>query len=116
MSLRYGLRIIPFIQMYEFEALLFSDTKAFAEGIDNPELESALQQIADAFDTPEHINDSPQTAPSKRIVKLMYDYEKPLMGGLAALEIGLDTIRRECRLFDDWLLRLEIIQDKRLDD
>ena len=100
-------RFIPFIQMYEFEALLFSNAKAFAAGIDKPNLEDSFQAISDSFDSPEHINDSPQTAPSKRVLQLVTGYEKPLMGSLAAIEIGLNTIRQECRLFNEWVTQLE---------
>ncbi|MDQ6700347.1 MAG: DUF4276 family protein [Acidobacteriota bacterium] len=53
------------------------------------------------------INDSPLTAPSKRVRDLMPGYEKPLLGSLAALEIGLSCFRRECPHFDEWLGRLE---------
>ncbi|MEO7717517.1 MAG: DUF4276 family protein, partial [Capsulimonas sp.] len=34
-------------------------------------------------------------------------YVKPLYGTLAALEIGLDTIREQCPHFRSWLERLE---------
>lgn len=100
-------RFIPFVQMYEFEALLFSDPDAFARGIDREQLSQHLTNIAQQFTSPEHINNSPQTAPSKRIEALMTDYEKPLMGTLAALEVGLATMRQQCKLFDAWLKQLE---------
>lgn len=57
--------------------------------------------------TPEEINDSSDTAPSKRLQILIPGYQKPLMGVLAALEIGLETIRRECPLFANWIKKLE---------
>jgi hypothetical protein len=101
-------RFIPYIQMYEFEALLFSHSHKFAKGIDQPTLASHFQKIRDEFTTPEDINDSPDTAPSKRILKLTAsEYQKPLHGTLAALEIGLETIRQECHLFDNWLRKIE---------
>jgi len=100
-------RFIPFVQMYEFEALLFSDPDAFARGVDREYLSQSLTDIAEQFDSPEHINNSPQTAPSKRIEKLIRGYEKPLMGTLAALEVGLDIMRQKCELFDNWLKQLE---------
>ena len=100
-------RFIPYVQMYEFEALLFSHPAALAKGLDRPDLESALQRIRDAFDSPEQINDSPVTAPSKRILRLIPGYQKPLNGVIAALEIGLLTIRQECEHFSAWLTRLE---------
>jgi hypothetical protein len=101
------LRFIPYVQMYEFEALLFSDPKGFAQGIDIPTLEADFTKIRNAFRTPEEINDSPVTAPSKRVEKLVPKYEKPLYGTLAALEIGLSKMRNECALFNAWLTRLE---------
>lgn len=100
-------RFVPFVVMHEFEALLFSDCAAFASGIDRPELSVDFQSIRNSFATPEHINDSPVTAPSKRVEALIPGYEKPLLGVLAALEIGLDTMRQECPHFSDWLGRLE---------
>lgn len=100
-------RFIPFVQMYEFEALLFSDPIAFARGVSNEHLSQDLTDIAKKFDSPEHINNSPQTAPSKRIEGLIKGYEKPLMGTLAALEVGLDSMRQNCELFDNWLRQLE---------
>ena len=93
--------------MHEFEGLLFSDTGKFAAGIGRPELSKDFQAIRAQFSTPEEINDSPVTAPSKRIVKLIPEYNKPIMGSLAALEIGLDAIRQECPFFRAWLERLE---------
>ena len=100
-------RFIPFIQMYEFEALLFSDPVAFAKGIGKQSLENDFERIVREFPTPEHINDSPQTAPSKRIEQLVLGYEKPIMGNLAAMEVGLTVMRQKCHLFNNWLEHLE---------
>jgi Domain of unknown function (DUF4276) len=96
-------RFIPFVVLHEFEGLLFSDCVAFAQGIGRMDLEPRFRQIRDAFTTPEDINDSPDTCPSKRVTDLVAGYEKPLFGTLAALEIGLARIRAECPHFDDWL-------------
>jgi hypothetical protein len=100
-------RFIPFVVMHEFEGLLFSNCQAFADGIGRPQLAQPLKEIRQQFSNPEEINDSPVTAPSKRVESLVAGYEKPLLGSLAALEIGLDTIRAECPHFRDWLTRLE---------
>lgn len=105
-------RFIPYVQMYEFEALLFSNPSKFAKGIYQPSLVSEFESIRNAFSTPEEINDSPITAPSKRVESLVSGYEKPLYGTLAALEIGLKTMRRECVLFDAWLKKLEALKSK----
>jgi hypothetical protein len=103
-------RFIPYVQMYEFEGLLFSCPKRLAMGINQPALEDKLLRIRNEFDTPETINNSPVTAPSKRILKLYDGYEKPLHGSLAAIEIGLPAIRTECNRFDSWLKCIESLQ------
>lgn len=100
-------RFISYIMMYEFESLLFSNPHEFAKGIGRADLATQFQNIRELFSTPEEINDSPQTAPSKRIKNLVQNYDKPFMGTLAILEIGLDTIRQECPLFDNWVKCLE---------
>lgn len=97
----------PYIQMYEFEGLLFSDPAKLATGLCVQHLADDFVHIRKGFSTPEEINDSPVTAPSKRILSLMPKYEKPLYGSIAAIEIGLDVIRRECKRFDKWVRRLE---------
>jgi hypothetical protein len=100
-------RFIPYVQMHEFEALLFSAPKGLALGIGRSDLASHFQSIQDSFDSPEEIDDSPETAPSKRIKKAVAGYEKAIYGSLAALEIGLSIMRKECTLFDYWLKQLE---------
>ena len=105
-------RFIPYIQMYEFEALLFSDPDGLAKGVNCPDLNDDFNKIRNSFDSPESINDSPRTAPSKRICSKVSDYEKPIYGSLAALEIGLPVMRQECSLFDAWLIKLEGLGDE----
>lgn len=100
-------RFVPYVVMHEFEGLLFSDCQSFARGVGHSDLAEAFQAIRDQYETPEEINDSPQTAPSKRVELLIPGYEKPLLGNLAALEIGLAKIRLACPHFQEWLTRLE---------
>ena len=100
-------RLIPYVMMHEFEAMLFSDCDRFAQAIDHPELAGSFQAIRDGFNTPEDINDSQVTAPSKRIENLAPDYQKPVDGTAAVSAIGLDTIRGECPHFGQWLELLE---------
>jgi hypothetical protein len=100
-------RFVPFVVMHEFEGLLFSDCAAFSHGIGRSDLEVDFRKIREQFATPEDINDSPVTAPSKRVETLVQGYQKPLHGVLAALEIGLSRVRAECPHFDGWLRQLE---------
>jgi hypothetical protein len=100
-------RFLPFVVMHEFEGLLFSDCDALARAIGQKELAANFREIRDEFETPEEINDSIHTAPSSRIRLLVPNYDKPLLGNVAALEIGLEKIREECPHFDEWLNTLE---------
>ena len=100
-------RFLPFVVMHEFEGLLFSNCQAFAEAMARPQLAQQFQDIRQQFANPEEINDSPVTAPSKRVEKLVAGYAKPLFGTLAAINIGLNTIRSECPHFRAWLEQLE---------
>lgn len=100
-------RFIPYVVMHEFEGLLFSDCAKFGSGVGRPELTPRFQAIRNAFSSPEEINDSPQTAPSKRVLDLIPGYQKPFQGNIAILEIGLEQIRKECPLFHSWVLGLE---------
>ena len=102
-------RFIPYIQMHEFEGLLFSSPTALAAGIGREELEQQFQGIRDAFSTPEDIDDGPTTAPSKRILGLCSGYSKPTDGALAAIAIGIDIMRDECPHFDVWIGLLEAL-------
>jgi hypothetical protein len=104
-------RFVPHVMMHEFEALLFSDPDRFAQGVGKPALAKDFLAIRQSFESPEDINDSADTAPSKRIENLFPGYEKPLFGVIAALEIGLPTIRQQCPHFNGWLERLEALPE-----
>lgn len=103
--------VAPYIQMYEFEALLFSDVEQFQFVLDGWSAVSRekLVKIRNAFPTPEAINNSPQTAPSKRILAVFDDgsYSKTEHGPLIAEAIGLGVIRAQCPEFDKWLSMME---------
>jgi hypothetical protein len=100
-------RLIPYIQLHEFEALLFSEISVFGAIFPEQDLQADLQKVCDAFPTPEHINENPGTSPSARILQLLPDYVKPVGGLLIAQRIGLDRLRAKCKHFSDWLARLE---------
>ena len=106
-------RFIPHIQFYEFEGLLFSAPETLASESGHIELQQDLQHIRDQFASPEHINNSPDTAPSKRIQALISEYDKVVYGSLIALGIGLDRIRNECPLFNQWVEKLLSLREER---
>jgi nitrogen fixation protein len=98
-------RFIPYIQLHEFEALLFAAPKGFIELF--PDLSLAnrreLLEIVGKFSNPESINDRPEFAPSKRLERLIPNYKKPLYGGMIALENGFDAIMSKCPRFRNWI-------------
>jgi hypothetical protein len=102
-------RFIPYVQMYEFEGLLFSDPNQMATGLYTRAINDKLTTIRSLFATPEEINNHVTTAPSKRIQDVFPGYDKQLGGILAALAVGLPKIRQECRRFDGWVRQLESI-------
>ena len=104
---RPDIRLIPFLALHEFEGLLFSDPDALANALRQPGRALLFHQIRDAFPTPEDINDSPKTAPSKRIEAVYPAYKKVIEGTLAAGAVGIDRMRKECAHFRRWVEQLE---------
>lgn len=101
-------RFIPYIQVYEFEALLFSDADSLSKVTSISKAE--IQRIRDAFDSPEDINEGVDTAPSKRLLRLSDAYRKTSTGVTAAKAIGLKKMREECKHFDAWVKKLELLE------
>jgi hypothetical protein len=101
-------RFIPYIQLHEFEALLFSDVQKFGMAFpEKPNVVRSLVAIRDEFESPELINDRPEQAPSRRILELIPQYTKTVAGLLIIQQIGLGILRKECPHFAGWLNQLE---------
>lgn len=110
-DLRPDVRFVPYLQLHEYEGLLFSDSFAFAAGIGQQHLRQQFELIRQAFNTPEDINDNPNSAPSKRVLNTFPAYRKVLDGTLAAQSVGIARMRQECPHFRNWLERLEALQE-----
>lgn len=95
---------LPYIQMHEFEAFLFSHQNGFQTYID-PEKGNvnALIEIINRYDNPELINGNKATSPANRISQLYPDYNKPFEGNMMLLEIGIDQILARCPRFRSWV-------------
>lgn len=101
-------KVIPYIQMYEFEALLFSNVEKMATELQTEQ--AWINSILGDFNNnPENINNSKETAPSKRIEKNV-KYIKTLHAPKILQEIRLPEIRKKCRGFDKWITQLEKIR------
>jgi Domain of unknown function (DUF4276) len=103
-------RLIPYIQMYEFEGLLFSSPNVIASNLQGNSLDQWATGILQEFNNnPETVNNSKETAPSKRLEKWT-NYRKTTHGPNIAKEIGLERIRSMCSGFNDWLTKIESLR------
>ncbi len=98
-------RFVPHIAVHEFEALLFSEPETLARFIQVNQ--KHVDEIIEECGEPEAIDNSPHSAPSKRIEKLYRRFKKTSTGIAIAQEIGIEQMRLKCSVFDDWLDRLE---------
>ena len=101
-------RFIPYIAIHEFESLLFSDSFILADelGVNQQLVDAILEQCGE----PESINNSEQTAPSKRLESLYSQFKKTTTGIAIAERIGIEPMREACPLFNAWLDEFERLQ------
>lgn len=101
-------KFVPYIQLHEFEALLFSAPEVIDKIMSGKQLtNSNLKKIRENYRTPEDINDDPITAPSKRIEGEYSDYQKTLHGQTISEEIGITKIMQECKHFGEWIQKIK---------
>ena len=102
-------QFIPYIQLHEFETFLLVEPDRLITMY--PEGKSAIKQLKKDIGTtnPEEIDDGPHSSPSKRIIRYFAEYEgqKAQLGPLVAIDIGLNTLRENCRHFNQWITKLE---------
>lgn len=100
--------LIPYLQMHETEALWFSNIDSIkdAKQADTHQYEN-LQAIIAEYPNPEDINNSPQTAPSKRLKTIFKDYQKILDGELIFKRISIEEMKAKCPKFSSWLDSIE---------
>ena len=103
-------RLTPYVQMYEFEALLFAAPEQTHATLGGPatQLQDLQLAVAEAGSA-EAVNDSPQTSPSHRLKALFPKFDKKLHGPEIIARAGLAGIRAQCARFDAWVSRLESI-------
>lgn len=95
-------RFLPYIQLHEFEGILFSDIAGFQTYF--PRLVGQVQHIINQYPNPEMINDGALTAPSVRLRGLIgRRYKKTFHGPLIALENGIGPVLAKCPRFTNWV-------------
>lgn len=106
-------RFIPYIQLHEFEGLLFSNIDVFESVVPKGDLVGIeeLRQTVATFDNPEMINNSLETSPSHRLKRIVRGYEKVVYGNYLTEGIGLSRIRERCPRFNHWIESLMNVRD-----
>ncbi len=104
-------RFVPYIQVHEFEALVFVDLDELPSQFPDGEAEGAAARLRQQVGAtaPEDINDGNLTAPSKRLIGEVpaYKYLKSIAGPAIAASIGIAKLRAACPHLDAWIARLE---------
>lgn len=104
-NLRY--RFIPYVQLHEFEALLFNNIEVFDEIFEFEQYDRAeLLNIFNEFPDPEMIDQGTETSPSHRLIKIIPAYRKVIQGNAIAEKIGIEQIRQKNKHFNDWIEQL----------
>lgn len=98
-------RFLPYIQLHEFEALIFADpNKLDWEYLEHDQAIEELCAIAREQE-PELINAHSDTAPSKRILQRIPEYKKTT-GIEVVTQIGLPKLQERCPHFNSWVSKL----------
>lgn len=96
----------PYIELHEFEAMLFTDITKLGEAYFEEDI-TALKECAKLQMNPELINDGAETAPSKRILNCISCFDKANVGVDVLERIGIENISGKCRHFAEWIKRIE---------
>lgn len=101
-----GKLFFPYIELHEFEAMLFSDVTKLEETYFEYDL-TALKECVKLQSNPELINNGPETAPSKRIINCINCFDKANTGVDVLEKIGIENISEKCRHFAEWMKCIE---------
>lgn len=100
-------RLIPYVQQYEFEALLFAVPEQTVEWMQAPQVLAAMREAVQRAGSAEQVNDRVETSPSHRMKALFANYDKKLHGPEIVELAGLAAIRAHCPRFDAWITQME---------
>jgi len=108
-------QFIPYVQLHEFEALLFSNTETLADVLSANShlradcLRQELDRIVAGAGDPEAIDDGYETCPSRRITTLVSSFRKRFHSPIVTQRIGLEALAARCAHFCQWLQKLEAL-------
>lgn len=105
-----GYKFFPYIQLHELESLQFVNIDSLAFEYFDYDLEPLRRCVAE-HPNPELINNTPENAPSKRILKCIPNYDKNGAGVDCLIATGLDELRKKCEHFGEWIAWIESLED-----
>ncbi|MGB0840534.1 MAG: DUF4276 family protein [Chitinophagales bacterium] len=107
-------RFIPYIQLHEFESLILSNPSNLEFlYLEHESAIKALEEQLNAHNNnAELINERKETAPSKRIIKLIPEYDKVSAGSVITDLIGIHNLKANCKHFREWIEKLEQLSKK----
>ena len=102
-DIRY--RFIPYLQLHEFEGLLFNNINIIYSQIPPDDIvgKKELEKTFEDYDNPEMINNVRETSPSHRLKRIIKGYNKVVYGDILAEAIGLQRIRNKSPRFNNWI-------------
>ena len=99
---------IPYIQLHEFEALVFASINGIDSLFERSEMDyKGLMNVIQQYPNPEDINNHPDTAPSVRLKKLISGYNKVLHGIDIINTVGMNELLEKCPRFKAWIESME---------
>ena len=105
-------RFIPYIQLHEFEALLFCGLEVLKYDYLEPSEVASIDRLCAETKSipPEEINHGPNTAPSKRLLRVL-----PYQKGDAPADwidvITIPKIKEMCPHFSSWIEKLQSLSE-----
>ena len=104
-------RFIPYIQRHEFEALVLAGLEHLNDLFVGSDTRAGLDMLRQQLRTlaPEDVNDGKATAPSKRLIALIPEYNKKIHGLWVTGKVGIDSLKMRCPRFGDWVASLEAL-------
>lgn len=100
-------RFLPHIVLHEFETWVIGAATRTDRVLGDPVIAERLKAEARQFgDDVELIDDSPKTAPSKRVLRCWPGYQKSIDGVAVIQEVGLDAVVDACPGLKSWIEQL----------
>lgn len=104
-------RLIPYLQVHEFESLVLADLDAMGRMFpDKDDSITSLRAAVENAGGPENVNDT--DPPSRTILAKLPSYDKVLAATQLARFSSLPVLRAVCPHFDSWVRQLELLREE----